>query len=216
MSEWSVAFEAAAGDDEAASDVDADQLWPLLEALASHSPAVGGGGRRYDAQFNVEAADAGTAWAKAMRLWRRAVATAGLPAWPVVRVEILTTAEQDLILARPQPELVGVSEIAALLETTRNRAWQVTRKPDFPRPLVVLAGGPVWALPMVARFVEEWPRRRGPAPGSTRGTPSPQLDPSVEDDPRRNAPVVVDDVTRHSRKGSRAPTMPARRGTQGR
>ncbi len=172
MTEWSVAIEAEAGDDAAAQEVDAEQLWPLLEALAAHSPAVGGGGRRYDAQFNVEAVDAATAWTKGLRVWKRAVGAAGLPAWPVVHVEVLTVAEQDRIQALPHPVLVGVSEIAALLGTTRNRAWQVTRKPDFPQPLALLAGGPVWAVSMVSRFLDEWRRRPGPIPG-TRRAPDP-------------------------------------------
>lgn len=168
MTEWSVAIEAAAGADAGGDTVDVEELWRLVDALAGHGPAVGGGGDRYDVQFSVDAADVGAAMTKALRLWRRAVAAAGLPPWPIVRSELLTAAEQDADLARPQPVLVGVSEIAGLLGTTRNRAWQVTRKPDFPRPLADLAGGPVWALPMVARFLEEWPRRRGPAPGSKR------------------------------------------------
>ncbi len=209
MTEWSVAFEVA-GDDEAAPDVDAEQLWPLLDALAAHSPTVGGGGRRYDAQFNVEAADAGTAWAKALRLWRRAVATARLPAWPMVHAEILTAAEHDRILGQSPPELVGVSEIAAVLKTTRNRAWQVTKKPDFPRPMAELAAGPVWALPMVTRFIEEWPRRGGRRAGGMKGSTPPQLEPWAEEDLERIAPLL-DDVTRNSRTDSRVPALPARR-----
>lgn len=168
MTEWSVAIEAAAGADAGDETVEVDDLWRLVDALTGHGPAVGGGGNRYDVQFSVDAADIGAAMTKALRLWRRAVAAAGLPTWPIVRSELLTATEQAADLARPEPELVGVSEIAGLLGTTRNRAWQVTRKTDFPRPLANLAGGPVWALPMVARFLEEWPRRRGPAPGSKR------------------------------------------------
>ena len=166
--EWSVAFEAAAGPDVGPDSLDVDELWRLVDALAPHSPAVGGGGRRYEAQFCVEAPDVGAAMTKALRVWRRALGAAGFPPWPIVRSDVLTVEEQDADLERPQPTLLGVSEIAALLGTTRNRAWQVTRKPDFPRPLAELAGGPVWALHMVARFIEEWPRRRGPAPGSKR------------------------------------------------
>lgn len=166
MTEWSVGFEAAAHDD--LVSVAVEQLWPLLEALGSHSPAVGGGGDRYDGQFTVEAPDVASAMTKALRLWRKAAEAAGLPAWPIIHAEIQTAAEQERLLAEPQPELVGVSEIAAILGTTRNRAWQVTKKVDFPAPLAELAGGPVWALPVVARFLEQWPRRRGPAPGTSR------------------------------------------------
>ena len=160
-----MAIEAAAAD---GGTVEVEELWRLVDALAGHGPAVGGGGDRYDVQFSLEAPDVGAAMRKALRLWRRAVDEARLPEWPIVRTQLLTAAELDAELARPGPILVGVSEIAGLLGTTRNRAWQVTRKADFPRPLADLAGGPVWALPMVARFLEEWPRRRGPAPGSKR------------------------------------------------
>ena len=169
MTEWSVALEAAADDDSTEEAIAGEALWPLLDALGAYAPAVGGGDRRYDAQFSVEAPDVGQALTKALRVWRRAVANAGLPPWPLVQATVLRADELDRALSQPTlPELVGVSEIAALLGTTRNRAWQVTKKPGFPKPVAELASGPVWAKPMVGRFLEEWRRRPGPAPGVKR------------------------------------------------
>ena len=169
MTEWSVALEAAADDDSTEEEISGEALWPLLDALGAHAPAVGGGGRRYDAQFSVDAPDVGPALTKALRLWRRAVDVAGLPPWPLVQATVLRADELDRQLSQPNlPELVGVSEIATLLGTTRNRAWQVTKKPGFPEPVAELASGPVWARPMVGRFLEEWRRRPGPPPGMKR------------------------------------------------
>jgi hypothetical protein len=125
-----------------------------------------------------------------MGVWRKAVAHARLPAWPIVRAEIHTTSEQERILAQPPPELVGVAEIADLLaerhpegiEVTRSWASQVTRKPGFPEPVAQLKAGPVYELSMVIRFLDDWRRAPGPAPGSTRprAKPPPAQEPEVD------------------------------------
>ena len=54
--------------------------------------------------------------------------------------------------------LVGVAEIAAMLDVTRQRVHQLARDdPTFPAPAAVLSAGVVWER--VA--VEEWARRTG-------------------------------------------------------
>ena len=58
-------------------------------------------------------------------------------------------------------ELVGTAEIAELLGVSRQRVHQLVSKPDFPRPLAVLAAGMIWRR----EDVEEWARRTGRLPG---------------------------------------------------
>jgi hypothetical protein len=53
-------------------------------------------------------------------------------------------------------KLAGVSEIAALLGVSRQRANQLTKREDFPRPLDRLAAGPVWKYSDIKR----WARSR--------------------------------------------------------
>jgi predicted DNA-binding transcriptional regulator AlpA len=56
-------------------------------------------------------------------------------------------------MARQIPKLAGLAEIAALAGVTRQRAWQRTQHPDFPKPIQVLAMGPVWAEADVTAFL---------------------------------------------------------------
>jgi hypothetical protein len=79
----------------------------------------------------------------------------------------MTEEELDRCLDRPAfPALVGVSEIARLLARdatpiSRQRASALTSRPDFPRPVVRLAAGPVWTRDSVRNFVESWERKPG-------------------------------------------------------
>ncbi|MFC4072452.1 DNA-binding protein [Actinoplanes subglobosus] len=69
-------------------------------------------------------------------------------------------------MARPPLYLVGAREIGVLLgDITRQRAYQIASRPDFPDPIADLAQGKVW----LGAEVEAWvaanpgvlePRRR--------------------------------------------------------
>lgn len=52
--------------------------------------------------------------------------------------------------------LVGAAEIAEMLGVSRQRVHQVTTKPGFPAPVVVLTMGKVWHREQV----EAWDRAR--------------------------------------------------------
>lgn len=54
-------------------------------------------------------------------------------------------------------DLMGIAEIRALLEISRQRADQLTRRPDFPRPVAELAMGKVWD----GDAVREWAKKDG-------------------------------------------------------
>jgi predicted DNA-binding transcriptional regulator AlpA len=53
--------------------------------------------------------------------------------------------------------LVGVTEIAQMLDVSRQRVTQLHRMPGFPEPVVILASGRVWER----ERIEEWARLTG-------------------------------------------------------
>lgn len=53
-------------------------------------------------------------------------------------------------------ELMGRQEIATLLGVSHQRVTQLTHRPDFPKPLAVLALGQVWS----GADVRAWAERR--------------------------------------------------------
>lgn len=86
----------------------------------------------------------------------------GLEPGRVVHVGAETFAALDARLAEPTiPALIGVAELAETLGVTKQRASALARSAGFPLPIAELAAGPIWAEPMVRRFVEEWERRPG-------------------------------------------------------
>ncbi len=151
---------------------DADgALVDLAEALEEHSAAVTSGPSRDGARLSVQASGAAKAVEAATRLFLAATKTAGLPGWPVVRVEAMTEAELEAELAAPTyPKLMGVAEVAAALGTSRQRVSALARqRRGLPPPLAELASGPVWSAATLTRFLEEWERRPGRPPRTPAG-----------------------------------------------
>ena len=88
---WSVGIEA-----EGDQVLTREQVVELADAVAASSGiATGIGSNRYGAQLVVEAGDREEAIERATAEFGRAVATAGLPACPVVRVEAISE-DEDL------------------------------------------------------------------------------------------------------------------------
>jgi predicted DNA-binding transcriptional regulator AlpA len=58
------------------------------------------------------------------------------------------------------PKLAGLAEVAGLAGVSRKRAWQLTQHPQFPKPVQVLAMGPVWRESDVQAFLDT-PRPAG-------------------------------------------------------
>lgn len=156
--EWTVFLEAE-GDEH----VDDDRVVDFAEALSEFGATVAHAWGRYSAQFSLdESNDTVEAHKYALDLFMGAAQSTGLPAWPVTVVEIKSAERLDRELAEPNfPRLVGVAEVAELLDVNRQRASQVTRTGAFPGPIADLAMGPVWTEPQVLRFVEAWQRKPG-------------------------------------------------------
>ena len=60
-------------------------------------------------------------------------------------------------------ELVGLAEIAALLEVSRSRADQLARTKGFPDPIAELSAGRVWNLSDVRAWIKQRDAKRAAA-----------------------------------------------------
>ena len=67
---------------------------------------------------------------------------------------------QYLYMAQKPDDLVGLAEVAAMLNVTRAQARKWTQRPDFPEPLARLRATPVWR----ANDVKAWATQRNPQP----------------------------------------------------
>lgn len=175
MKEWSVAV--GFGQlPSAAATLDA-RISDLAERLAGMAPAIGAGESSLTVRLAVEADDAVAAAASAVPEVLGALDAVGLGAGPVTDLEVTEWSSFEKRLEEPTiPELVGITEIAGILGTSRQRASELARSPRFPAPLADLAAGPVWLKPNIARFVQEWDRRPGrpKAPVSERAPAQPR------------------------------------------
>lgn len=158
MKEWSVDIEAET--DGQLGEGFADEV---LDALAGHAPALSLGPNRLQVRFNVRARSGHEAFEKAIARYLKAVQPlVGGRSSPVVRVEVQTVEDLDRELAASNvPDLIGVAELAALLNVSRQRASELAHSREFPKPLVVLKAGPVWRRSTVARYTSEWVRQPG-------------------------------------------------------
>ena len=171
VTEWSVTlgFEHAIPADQATDTVD-----DLLEVLAPAHAAARLKGRALRVQLTVKASSMRSAMDKALTLMQEALRAVGIRTADIYAA----TAETMEELAREQeapnyPDLVGVAELAALLDVTRQRASELARAGrGFPRPIAFLASGPVWDKTMIARYVAGWERRPGGRPKKTETVPT--------------------------------------------
>ncbi|HWG65388.1 MAG TPA: hypothetical protein VG253_27200 [Streptosporangiaceae bacterium] len=95
---WSVGIQA-----EGDRILSREEIVELADAVAlSDGIATGIGTNRYGAQLAVEAASRDEAVGKATGIFTSAVAAAGLPACPIVRVEALSEADEMLSELAPE------------------------------------------------------------------------------------------------------------------
>lgn len=175
MPHWTIHLEYAKAD---TAGYPLASLDAFLEILSERnlSPAVQGGPDRYVARVSVEAATFDKAIRVAAARVTEAAVQAGMPAWPVVRAEVMTEDELDAELARPQlPTLVGTAEVAGMLGISRQRVNELRSvgrnvEPAFPQPVASLAAGPVWDAAAVTGFLRRWDRK----PGRPRGAEAKQ------------------------------------------
>ena len=159
--EWSVEVQTSASPGvlrQAADVYDA-----VLDHLAEHGGVLtidldGGIGAR----VAVEAPDLHTAIYDAVALLAKAAASADVALGAIVHAEATEWTRFAAELDQPNfPDLVGVTELSALLGVTRQRAHAIAGRNDFPAPVARLASGPIWTRPSVQRFLEDWQRKPG-------------------------------------------------------
>ncbi len=168
MTDWSVLIEVAALI-ETEPELDPDAVDDFIAVLEDYGPAVSYGSHRWAVELSMAAPDGGAALNSAVETVYKAAEKAAVPRWPVVRAAVASAVQVDTELSQSNiPPLVGVSEIAALLGVSRQRASELARSPDFPVPVASLASGPVWLEPAILRFAKRWNRR--PGRPSTRGS----------------------------------------------
>lgn len=164
MNDYSVTVETSApgGDEQLVDRRAIDELMGLLE---EHGGVVSAGPEwsSWDASIGVEAATAAEATRVGQAVIADSAAKAGLPDWPVVRVETIDEdARDDLATSPNMPDLVSGPEIARLLGVSRQRVHQLAAgNPQFPKPLYRLGVGSLWTRSAIERFAEEWERKPG-------------------------------------------------------
>jgi hypothetical protein len=166
MEAWRLTFEVA-GVEPALLENGLDRLVDLLEPFGGAvSAALDRGG--YTATFavaettgeGVQLETAADVVSFGQGLLVRLAAESDVPGSPIVHAEVSAWAEHEARMSRLAfPELVGVSEIAELLDITHYRTTALVRNKDFPMPVAELQSGPVWRRDALQRFVDDWSRK---------------------------------------------------------
>jgi hypothetical protein len=165
--QWSVRVELAG----AARDLDPDVVSDVLEALEDSAAVASLSARSLGIRLCVDASEVLAAASKAAELVDAATRARGLSRseWPIVGIAVATMDDLADELAQPNAvPLAGVAELAAVLGVSKQRASELARSRTFPKPLVTLASGPVWAVAAVESFSRTWSRRPGPKPSGAK------------------------------------------------
>jgi len=174
MGSWSVLVEARTPNDNeqlAENDPAIDRFFELL--WADYAGAVSAGGLYWSARVSVDVDNVMAVFPSAVEVVEKAAAEAGMPAWPIVRAELVTDEELTMQLERPNfPWILGAAEVADRLGVSKQRLSQLRQAGNFPEPIRTLASGPIWLAGAIDSFVETWDRR----PGRRRPTRCPGCD----------------------------------------
>ncbi len=179
MREWTIYIEAMAPEGAEASTPADVVASALMDQLADNGASASADERSWSIQFLVEAESSPEAADQGRELIDKAVASAGLPDWPLVRLEAVWT---DLVarklLESPLPQLLGTHEVAAALGVSRQRFHELRTSGRFPEPIAELRSTPLWLRSAVDAFLEGWDRRpgrrgRGPSAAALVGLAGP-------------------------------------------
>jgi len=160
MREWSVRAEISAPG-MTFTEGHADEV---MDALAANAPAVSYDPKAMSIRFCVEADSVGRASRTGLDLLRSALKAVGIriPPATIVAYEIEGLEDLDRRVGKLNlPDLVGVDEVAKMLDVSKQRASELARRANFPKPIARLASGPVWKKASIARHARTWDRRPG-------------------------------------------------------
>jgi len=71
-----------------------------------------------------------------------------------LRARPISVATRPAGAVEPFPDIVGLSEIAKLLDLSKPRVSQLTKKKNFPAPIATLAMGPVFAKRAIREYLD--------------------------------------------------------------
>lgn len=164
MDGYSILVETHAPDDAGEmGDVGVQAVDDLTDALAARSAVVTYSPTGWAVRLSIDAEAEVQALARGHDITLTQAVRAGLPAWPVVRVEAVREDVLDEELSTPNlPDLVSGPEAGRILGVNRQRVHQLAHEhPDFPKPLYTLAVGSLWDRPAVEKFADTWQRKSG-------------------------------------------------------
>jgi predicted DNA-binding transcriptional regulator AlpA len=137
----------------------------LMELLEDHSGVVSGGRDSWSATVSVRDSSAQNAAADGADLIHEMAAQAGIPRWPVVRVEaILQDVVEEEVATPTLPDLVAVPEAAAILGVSQQRVHELVASTAFPKPVYELRTGRLWLKNAIEAYAERRVRKPGRPP----------------------------------------------------
>lgn len=141
---------------------DDEAVTAFAAGFAEHGGTADALDHSYQATFLLDGDTAAGALTQACEVFTAIADGAAMPAWPLVRVEVARA--QQAAADDDHPALMGVSEIARLLNVSPSRASHITHREDFPAPEVELACGPIWRRSKVEGFAAVYRPRVGRPP----------------------------------------------------
>jgi hypothetical protein len=138
-----------------------DQIDQILTALEPHGAAISVDQGSLVLQISVEGVAPMRTLDEGRSVIENALRAAGVMFRDVLELEVRRADSLAFELDRPEPSLVGVSELAEMLGVSRQRASELQTRKGFPSPLANLASGPVWSETSLRRFIQGWKRKPG-------------------------------------------------------
>lgn len=135
----------------------------LMDLLTGHDGIVSSGAGSWSAIVSMQAPGATEAAVSGAGLIGTMAAKAGMPSWPVVRVEAVRHDVLDAENAKPTlPELVSAPEAGEILGVSPQRVHELAAgRPGFPEPVYELRTGKLWLREAIEAFGQRWERKPG-------------------------------------------------------
>lgn len=166
MTDWSVEIEADV-DTQRLFEEWAEDLIGALDELGASSPAVSGADEKAVIRVFVSAQDPASAVWAGEHFARDALTKAGVGVRTIRSAEAVEESEFERRLDAPTfPTVMGVAEVAARLNVTKQRVSELCKEGTLPTPVARLAAGPIWTAPMVHSFAESRDRRQARKPAA--------------------------------------------------
>jgi hypothetical protein len=145
-----------------AERADVESVVPLLlELLEPLAPAISTRLHEVGVRITVESPDPEEALIMGREQIELAFTRAELAPWTTVQLSVIDSDRLHAELWQQEDQLVGVSELAAALGVSRQRASELRTRPGFPAPVADLSSGPIWRAEQLHRFTETWQRKPG-------------------------------------------------------